>query len=290
MIPPRVLLAAHNLRAKKRRGQNFLTDSAMAERIVECSGISRKDIVLEIGAGLGALTIPAARAAKKVYAIDIDRQIMDILKVQVLASNLSNVVIMEKNILRLDIEGLAEKEGGEFIVMGNLPYNISSQVLIQLIESRISVKRAILMFQKELAQRITAQPCSKDYGRLTVMLQYCAEIKKLVEVKAPHFFPKPKVDSEVLEIRFQKTPKYSAHNEAFLFSVIKAAFGQRRKTLKNALAGSALDIDAGNALNVLENAGIDPVRRAETLSVQEFVKLSNALSERKQNEEKWGPI
>jgi len=283
MVSPRVLLAAHSLRAKKRFGQNFLTDSAMAEKIVERSGISRKDIVIEIGAGLGALTIPAARAAKKVYAIDIDRQIIDILKVQIFASNLSNVVIMEKNILKLDIEGLAEKEGAEFVVMGNLPYNISSQVLIQLIEARANVKRAILMFQKELARRITAQPCSKDYGRLTVMLQYCAAVEKLAELKAPHFFPKPKVDSEVLEIRFQKTPKHSAHDEAFLFSVIKAAFGQRRKTLKNALVGSALDIDAGIALNVLEDADIDPVRRAETLTVKEFVKLSNTLSEYKQN-------
>ena len=169
--------------------------------------------------------------------------------------------------------------------MGNLPYNISSQILVQLVKSRASVKRAILMFQKELAQRITSQPSSKDYGRLTVMLQYCAEVEKLLDVKAPHFFPKPKVDSEVLEIRFQETPKFLAHDEGLLFSVIKAAFGKRRKTLKNALAGSALDIDAGRALNILENAGVDPVRRAETLSVQEFVNLSNALSEYRQNEE-----
>ena len=277
MLSPRTLLAAHNLRPKKQLGQHFLKNAGLAEMIVARSGISKKDVVLEIGAGLGALTIPAARSAEKVYAVDMDRQIMDILKVQVLVSKLSNVVLMEKNILRLDIGELAEKEGREIIVMGNLPYNISSQILVQLIKSRNSVKRAVLMFQKELARRITAQPCCKDYGRLSVMLQYCADIQRLAEVNASHFFPKPKVDSEVLEITFQKTPEVSAFDEAFFFSVIKAAFGKRRKTLKNALSASALGIDAKDAQRVLKSTGIDPTRRAETLSVNEFVGLSNGL-------------
>jgi len=258
-------------------GQHFLADSGFAEMIVGRSGILPEDVVLEIGAGLGAITIPAARLAEKVYAVDKDRQIIEILKAQVLESDLSNVVIIEKNILKLDIQSMAEKAGRKLVVMGNLPYNISSQILVQLIQSRNAVSRAILMFQKELARRITANPGCKDYGRLTVMLKFCADTKKIADANAALFFPKPKVDSEILEIKFHETPKYSVNDEAFLFSVVKAAFGKRRKILKNALTGSALDIDAKNAEYALEGAGIDPIRRAETLSVQEFVKLSNGL-------------
>jgi len=163
------------------------------------------------------------------------------------------------------------------VVMGNLPYNISSQILVQLIKSRSALTRAVFMIQKELSQRITAQPGCKDYGRLSVMLGYCANIKKIADVKASVFFPKPKVDSEVLELKFKKGLEYPANDETYFFSVIKAAFGNRRKILKNALAASALNIDANTAQNILEKSGIDPVRRAETLTIEEFVKLSNNL-------------
>ncbi len=279
MTSPITLLKAWNLRAKKQLGQNFLKDPSTAEMIVARSGILPEDIVLEIGAGLGALTIPVARNAEKVYAVEKDLQLIDLLKTEILANNLSNVVLIEKNILNLDIKALVENVDRKIIVMGNLPYNISSQVLIQLINSRSAVSRAILMFQKELAQRITSQPGCKDYGRLTVMLRYCADIKTLATVKACLFFPKPKVDSEVLEIKFKSMPQYPANDEAFLFRVIKAAFSKRRKTLKNALAGSELRIDTKTAGHVLESTGIDPGRRAETLTIQEFVKLSNRLGD-----------
>jgi 16S rRNA (adenine1518-N6/adenine1519-N6)-dimethyltransferase len=133
------------------------------------------------------------------------------------------------------------------------------------------------MFQKELAQRITAETGCKDYGRLTVMLRYCSNIKKLVDAKASLFFPKPKVDSEILELIFKRDIDHEAADEAFLFKVIKAGFGNRRKTLKNALAASELNIDPNTAKRILETSGIDPVRRAETLTVEEFVTLSNTL-------------
>ncbi len=232
---------------------------------------------MEIGAGLGALTIPVAQIAEKVYAVDKDRNILDILKTELSANNLTNVVLMEKNILNVDIQALAETVGRKIIVMGNLPYNISSQILVRLITSRIVVSRAVLMFQKELAQRIRALPGCKEYGRLTVMLRYCSDIKKLADVKASLFFPKPKVDSEVLEIEFKTLTEHSAIDEAFLFRVVKAGFGNRRKTLRNALAASELKIDSKTAAQLLKCSNIDPVRRAETLSVEEFVRLSNTL-------------
>lgn len=277
MTSPRILLAVHNIRPKKQLGQNFLSDPATAAMIVNRSGISREDIVLEIGAGLGALTIPVARVAQKVVAVDKDPKIIDILRTEIIANKLSNVVLMDRNILKVDIKALAEDFGGGIVVMGNLPYNISSQILVQLIKSRKAVSRAVLMFQKEMARRLTAQPGCKEYGRLTVMLQYCSHIKKVADVKASLFFPKPKIDSEVLELRFKKVLEYKADDETFLFRVVKAAFGNRRKTLKNSLYASELNIDANLAKHVLESSDIDPVRRAETLNTEEFVKLSNNL-------------
>ena len=278
MTSPRILLAAYNLHPKKQLGQHFLSDPSTAEMITKRSGIVPEDIVLEIGAGFGALTIPLARIAKKVYAIENDRRLIDLLKTEILANGFSNVELMEENILKFDINRLAENVGHKIIIIGNLPYNISSQILVKLIKSRTAVIRAVFMFQKELARRITAQPGCKDYGRLTVMLGYCAKIKKLADVKASLFFPKPKVDSQLIEIRFLETIKYPAYDEALLFRVIKGAFGQRRKTLKNALAGSELNIDAKTAQNILDKAGIDSSQRAETLTVLEFVKLSNVFS------------
>ena len=286
MTSPKILLAAQKLHPKKQLGQNFIIDPGFTEMIVKRSGILPEDIILEIGAGLGALTIPLARRAKKVFAVEKDRQIIPILNMEILVSGFTNISIIEKDILSVDINALVEDMGGKIVVMGNLPYNISSQILVQLIRSRKGIHRAVLMFQKELAQRITAEIGCKDYGRLTVMLRYCSDIKKLVDAKASLFFPKPKVDSEILELKFKKDIDYEAVDESFLFKVIKAGFGNRRKTLKNALAASELNIDPNTAKRVLETSGIDPVRRAETLTVEEFVTLSNTLIERKQNRER----
>lgn len=282
MTSPRSLLKAWNIKAKKRLGQHFLADPATAEMIVERAKLSSHDIVLEIGAGLGALTIPVSRAAAEVLAVEKDPQLWDLLKTELLVNKTTNVTIIPENILRVDLASIGEAYGRPLVVIGNLPYNISSQVLIQLIHSRIWINRAVLMFQKELAQRITAHPGTKAYGRLTVMLRYCAEVKPVATIKASVFFPAPKVASEVLEIKFKAQPDYPRHDEAMLFKVVKAAFGNRRKTLKNALAASGLHIDSQTALRALNMAGIDPTRRAETLSVAEFVllqiKLSNILS------------
>lgn len=278
MTSHRVLLAAHNIRPKKRLGQNFIINPDFVEMIVNRSAISSKDIVLEIGAGLGALTIPLARRARKVLAVERDQHIIGILKTEILANGLSNIDLIEKNILAMDIIRLAETIGEKIIVMGNLPYNISSQVLVQLIKSRKMVSRAVLMLQKEMARRICAQPGCKDYGRLTVMLHYSSNIKKLADANASLFFPKPKIDSEILEIKFRQKIAHLANDEAFFFKVIKAAFGNRRKTLKNSLAGSELNLDPKTAKHILESLGIDPVRRAETLNTEEFVKLSNKLN------------
>ena len=277
MASPKILLAAHNIRPKKQFGQNFIVDPSFAETIVCRAGISSEDIIMEIGAGVGALTVPLARKAKKIFAVEIDHRIIEILNTQIFAGGFTNVSVIQKDILSLDINALSKDAGGNLVVMGNLPYNISSQILVRLVHARKHINRAVLMFQKELSRRITAEVGCKDYGRLTVMLRYCSDIKKLIDVKASLFYPKPKVDSEILELKFKEQIEGQAMDESFFFKVIKAGFGNRRKTLKNALTASELNIDAAAAKRVLEESGIDPIRRAETLTVKEFVKLSNNL-------------
>ena len=189
----------------------------------------------------------------------------------------SLVQLIVKNIQQIDLHAITDTTGKKITVIGNLPYGISSQILIKLIQSRSAIERTVLMFQKELAQRITAQPGGKDYGRITAMLRYCADIRVLANIKAAVFYPPPKVDSTVIETRFKSTAIYGPHNEAMLFAVIKAAFGNRRKTLKNALVASGLGIDAQTALEALRSAGINPTRRAETLKPAEFVSLEICL-------------
>jgi 16S rRNA (adenine1518-N6/adenine1519-N6)-dimethyltransferase len=247
--------------------------------IVRRSRITAKDTVMEIGAGLGALTIPVAKIAKRVYAVETDPQLTELLRTELLVQKLTNVEIIENNILQVDIRSLAKKMDRRLTVMGNLPYNISSQVLIQLIEARNHVKRSILMFQRELARRIKASPGNKDYGRLTVMLSYCAEIKSIATIAPSLFYPPPKIDSEVVAVDFNISRTYPPHDEAMLFQVIKAAFGNRRKTLKNALSASDLRIDPQIAHQALTSAGIDPGRRAETLEAADFVNLQISLAQ-----------
>ena len=280
MTSPIKLLRDHNLHPNKLLGQNFLKDPSTAEMIVSRAGILPREVVLEIGAGLGALTLPAARIAKKVYAVEKDRRFIPLLKSELLRNDLDQVAVITKTILNVDLHEIAKKEGGSIVVMGNLPYSISSQILVRLILSRNVISRCILMFQKELARRMTSPPGGRDYGRLAVMLQYCADIKEIAEVKASLFYPRPKVDSAVVEITFKKIPDFPAINEAFLFRVVKAAFSKRRKMLKNTLGSSELGIDIKMATDLLVKAEINPTRRAETLTIEEFVKLSNVLFEK----------
>ena len=212
MTYPRTLLNAWQIQAKKQLGQHFLKHPDAAEKIVAATRIKPDDTILEIGAGLGALTIPAARKAALVYAVETDRRITGLLKTEILAAEIDNVRIIEKDILDLDIAHLASETGKRLVVIGNLPYQISSQVLIRLIMSRQWIDRAVLMFQKELAERLMASPGTRTYGRITVMLAYCAKIGRLADFSAESFFPRPKVDSTVLEIRFRQTLETAPHD------------------------------------------------------------------------------
>jgi 16S rRNA (adenine1518-N6/adenine1519-N6)-dimethyltransferase len=282
MTSPRALLTAWNIQAKKQLGQNFLNDPNVARAIVNKADIGAADVVLEIGPGLGAITAPAAAVAHRVIAIDKDGRIIGLLRTELLAAGIDNVEIREADILRVDLESVAREVGRPLVVLGNLPYNISSQVIVQLLHARSRIDRAVLMLQKEMAQRICAGPGSKDYGRLSVMLGYCADTRMLMQVRAPLFFPAPKVDSTVLGIQFADPPPFPADDETLLFRVVKAAFGKRRKTLRNALSQSDLNLEPSTCENLLEAAQIDPMRRAESLSVSGFVRLSNIVGAHRQ--------
>ncbi|SHI79516.1 16S rRNA (adenine1518-N6/adenine1519-N6)-dimethyltransferase [Desulfatibacillum alkenivorans DSM 16219] len=273
-LSAKALLAAFDLKPKKAKGQNFLADPATARACVERADLSPDDSVLEIGPGLGALTIPMSRKAKQVIAVEWDSNLAKVLENQIESLGLSNITILNQDILKTDIRRIAGQAGGNMVVAANLPYNISSQVLIRLIQNRDLFKKAALMFQTELARRIMAEPGGKDYGRITVLAQYSSRIRVLYSLGPAHFYPKPQVDSQVLEFFFKEPDP--AVNEDILFAVVKAAFAKRRKTLKNALSNSELPFSGDQAQAALDEAGIAPQRRAETLSVDEFVALAKA--------------
>lgn len=278
MTSPRALLKAWNIQAKKQLGQNFLSDANISRKIVNYAELTGVEVALEIGPGLGAITLPAAASARQLIAIDKDRQLIGLLKTELLAAGIDNVDVREMDILEADIEAIAAESGQSLVVLGNLPYNISSQVIVQLIHGRRHVDRAVLMLQKEMAQRICAAPGSKAYGRLSVMLQYCAEVRELMQVKAASFFPAPKIDSTVIGIHFNTSLPFPAEDETLFFRVVKAAFGKRRKTLRNSLSQSDLQLSPADSEKFLTKAGIDPTRRAETLTVEEFVRLGNEIA------------
>lgn len=277
MTAPATLLKAWNLMARKELGQNFLKDPSLAGQIADLAQLESRDIVIDIGAGLGAMTIAAATRAQKVIAVEKDARMLPLLRAELLVNGIANVEVLSQDILSLDLSALARSQERSVTIVGNLPYNISSQVVIKLMAARRCISKAVLMFQKELAERLCAAPGSRTYGRISVMLQYCAKVKVLRQVRADMFFPRPKVDSVVLGIAFKTDPSPGVEDEQLMGRVVQAAFGQRRKTLHNALASGLSHLDRDGVARVLNEAGIDPKRRAETLSVAEFVDLTNCV-------------
>jgi 16S rRNA (adenine1518-N6/adenine1519-N6)-dimethyltransferase len=278
MTAPRTLLKAWGLRPRKELGQNFLENPATAEKIAAAADITENDVVLEIGAGLGSLTVPLAHRAARVVAVETDPRLADLLRAEMLARRLNHVEVLTADILSLNLTQWARSGERNIVVVGNLPYNISSQIIIRLIAARSAVRRAVVMIQKELADRLTSAPGRKSYGRITVMLAYCAAIRHVATVGAGQFHPRPKIDSAVIDIQFADPVAFPAIDETALFRVVKAAFGQRRKTLKNALNGGLPALEADVVDVCLAASGIDPKRRAETLSVAEFVTLADQLT------------
>lgn len=275
MTHPGQLLKQAGLYAGKELGQNFLSDPNTARMIVEKTGISEDDRVLEIGPGLGALTCFIAKKAFHVTAVEKDARLIPVLRQVINDEGLTNIDIIHGDILKIHIAETAKDK--KLVVIGNLPYNISSQILFKLVEERSVIEKAFLMFQKELAARILSPPGGREYSRLSAVSRYAADISFVAEVGPSSFFPSPEVNSTVLQFRFIPPEEFDEHQEKLLFDVIKAAFSKRRKSLKNSMAGGELGYEKQFVLEILSRAGIDAQRRAETLSVEEFKGLVRVL-------------
>lgn len=265
---------------KKKLGQHFLKNREVIQKVIELARFDKSDTVLEIGPGLGALTIPLSGSVGQVIAVEKDPELVEILKKRLDRKNIRNVQLVKADILRFDpwqLTGPPPKKGK---VIGNLPYNISSPLLEKLIEHRERITRAILMFQYEFAHRLTSSPGNRAYGSLSVLTQYYARVSPLLRVSSDDFYPKPKVGSMVIEIDFENPFPDRAEDEAFFKKTVRQAFQHKRKTLLNSLSGTELPLTKEALKTILLKGNINPERRAETLTMGEFLYLASALATR----------
>lgn len=274
------ILKKHHLAPSKTRGQNFLINTQIAERIVAKAGITGEDTVLELGVGFGALTTPIAHVAKQVLGLELDA---GIIKYHQEEKDLpSNVTVLHQDLLRADFKTLSGETGSRLKIMANLPYSITNPLLFKLIDCRDDVEWAVLMLQKEVGQRLTARVGTKEYGILTVLLGACASVEKLLDVGPGNFHPRPKVDSVVVKILFHPTPIRAKSLPMYDFklfrALVNAAFQQRRKTLLNALAAGQR-FTKQRFVEALLSVGISPTVRAERLTTEDFVRLTRELSQ-----------
>lgn len=276
----KAILHQRQLAASRQRGQNFLVHRRTAELIVELAGVTAEDRVIELGVGFGALSLPLAERAASVIGLEIDSGIVAWHREE--QDLPANFDLRHEDLLKADFPKLAEETGGRLKIVANLPYSISNPLLFKLLENREIMESAVLMLQKEVAQRLTASPATKEYGILTVLLNGCAKMEKLMDVGPGQFHPRPKVDSVVVKITFFPIPERAAkippHDHELLKKLVKASFQQRRKTLLNSLSASGLPGIAKELLPALLNqVGIDPQVRPERLTVEDFVRIANLM-------------
>jgi len=281
-------LDKHSLAPKKRFGQNFLVNQHTAEAIVRAGSIDKNDVVVEVGVGLGALTQPLAEQARQVIGIEIDSGIIRFHEEE---NDLpANVTLLHQDILKADFQALVEQCGGPLKIMANLPYSISNPFIFKLIENRMTVTRATIMLQKEVAERLMAKPASKEYGVPSVLLQSCATIRRMMTLKPSEFHPRPKIDSVVIRIDFSHAPFQAADGTPFSFrylqNIVRTTFNQRRKTILNTLSGMGMmsdehAADKAQAKQLAEEAiiraGLTPSLRPEVLHLEDFIRLAVAV-------------
>ncbi len=285
----RAALQQHNLAPNKKFGQNFLVHRHTAEAIVRAGQVGPDDVIVEVGVGLAALTLPLAQAVRHVYGIEIDS---GIIRLHEQEQDLpDNVTLIHQDILKADFSELVGRCDGRLKIIANLPYSISNPFIFKLIDNRRHVEQATIMLQKEVADRLVAAPGSKDYGIPSVLLQSCASVKKLMTLGPAEFHPQPKIDSVVIRIQFTPPPAQGAKgpppgDEELFQRIVRAAFSQRRKTILNTLSGagifSALAITDKAVIKELTeqtiaSAGLSPLLRPEVLSIQAFYDLTRAF-------------
>jgi 16S rRNA (adenine1518-N6/adenine1519-N6)-dimethyltransferase len=273
------VLHKYGFTLKKSLGQNFLIDQNILHKIVGAAELDESKGALEIGPGIGALTQQLAKRAGRVVAVEIDRRLLPILE-ETLAP-FPNVSVVHGDVLEVDLRALfAERFAGlgAVSVVANLPYYITTPIIMKLLENKLPLENIVVMIQKEVAERMTAKPGGKDYGSLSIAVQYYCEPELVAIVPHTVFIPQPNVDSAVIKLKVRREPPVRTDDESFFFDVVQAAFAQRRKTIYNNLAARFFSKETKNELEaVLASCGIEPSRRGETLAMHEYALLSDAL-------------
>jgi len=274
------ILDKYQLSAKKSLGQNFIIDTNILSNIVDSGNVDEHTVVIEIGPGIGALTEQIAKKAKHVYGFEIDSRLVSVLDDTL--SDYENVTIVEQDILEVDLNNFQNQYGIEnekVVVIANLPYYITTPIIMRLLESQLNIDVMVFMMQKEVARRISANPNTKEYGSLSIAIQYFVEAKTLFSVPKTVFMPQPNVDSAIIRLTKKEIQDIEVKDERYLFQVTRSAFKQRRKTLWNNLKNAlGKDDDTKDKIKIaLKKTDIDASRRGETLNVKEFAKLADAL-------------
>jgi len=273
------ILQKYHINFQKKFGQNFLIDPFVLEKIVRAADVGPDDFVVEIGPGIGTLTQYLCEAAREVVAVEIDRNLIPILEGDTLSAY-SNVTVINEDILKLDLHTLvAEKNAGRPIkVVANLPYYITTPIIMQLLETGVPLESMTVMVQKEVAERMQAKPGTKDYGALSLAVQYYAEPYLAANVPQNCFMPRPNVASAVIRLRLHETKPVQGSDPALMFKLIRASFNQRRKTLLNGLSNSAeLNYSKEDLTLAIEACGISPTVRGEALTLADFAQIADAL-------------
>nr|WP_094762926.1 16S rRNA (adenine(1518)-N(6)/adenine(1519)-N(6))-dimethyltransferase RsmA [Dethiosulfatibacter aminovorans] len=272
------ILKKYGFSLTKGLGQNFLIDGSVIENTCDAAGITKDDCIIEIGPGIGTLTQFLCERANKVVSIEIDRDLIEIHKETLPYENLK---IIYDDFMKMDLEKIISEEFGDsnVKVVANIPYYITTPIVMKILEDRVKVESITVMIQKEVAERFQSPPGSKEYGAISAVIQYYAnpEIKFIVPKTV--FIPQPKVDSAVIVMKIYEEPPVDVKDEKLFFNLIKGAFGQRRKTIINSVSGTIRDIDKNKLKEVLENLGYNPSIRGEKLGIEDFAKISNSLAE-----------
>lgn len=271
------IVRRHDIKAQKKYGQNFLTDDGVLDEIVEAAGVCDRDHIVEIGPGLGALTKRLAEKASHVTAVEIDPRMIPVLD-EVL-EGFDNTKVICADVLKTDMKEIAETYPGEDVkVVANLPYYITTPIVTSLLESGIRYKSITVMVQTEVAERMQTGPGSKEYGALSLAVQYYSKPEIMIDVPPECFYPMPGVGSSVIKLDLYEEPPVKVSDPEFMFRIIKASFMQRRKTLQNALQNNPeTKISRDRTAEALEKLGVDPMIRGEALSLEQFAQLSDLL-------------